>query len=52
MCEQGERMLYYVLKRILQVIPVLIGITLITFTVIHVAPGDPVKIMMGQRYDP
>jgi len=45
-------MLYYIFKRILQVIPVLIGITLITFTVIHIAPGDPVKVMMGQRYDP
>ncbi len=45
-------MLYYIFKRFLQLIPVIVGITLISFTVIHVAPGDPVQILMGQRYDP
>ncbi len=45
-------MLSYVFKRILQLIPVLIGITLVTFTVVHVAPGDPIQVLMGQRYDP
>src|SRR4030042_786708 len=45
-------MAYYLLKRVFSIIPVLIGITLITFTAIHLAPGDPVQIRMGQRYDP
>ncbi len=45
-------MAYYLLKRLLSIIPVLLGITVITFTAIHMAPGDPVQIRMGQRYDP
>ncbi len=45
-------MTFYLLKRLLSVIPVLLGITLITFTAIHLAPGDPVQVRMGQRYDP
>lgn len=42
----------YLLKRLLSIVPVLLGITIITFTAIHLAPGDPVQVRMGQRYDP
>ena len=42
----------YVAGRIGQAIPVLFGVTLITFLLIHVALGDPVRAMMGQRADP
>jgi len=45
-------MLYFLIKRVLSAIPVLLGITIITFTVIHLAPGDPVQVRMGQKYDP
>ena len=31
-------------------IPVLIGITLVVFLIIHFAPGDPVANMMGETY--
>lgn len=34
----------YLLKRILAMIPLFVGITLITFTVIHLAPGEPVEM--------
>ena len=34
-------MLNYIFKRFLSLIPLLIGITLISFTVIHLAPGRP-----------
>lgn len=34
-------MFTYILKRFLSLIPLLIGITLISFTVIHLAPGKP-----------
>jgi peptide/nickel transport system permease protein len=34
----------YLLKRILMLFPLLLGITLITFTVIHLAPGEPVEM--------
>ncbi|MDA8339231.1 MAG: ABC transporter permease, partial [Nitrospiraceae bacterium] len=37
-------MLSYILKRLLLMIPLIFGITLITFTVIHLAPGGPVEV--------
>lgn len=42
----------YVLGRCRQAVPVLFGVTLITFLLTHVALGDPVRAMMGQRADP
>lgn len=33
--------------RLLQAIPLLLGIILINFTLLHAAPGDPVTIMIG-----
>ena len=38
----------YVWKRILLVIPVAVGATLVVFTLIHIAPGDPVDLMLGE----
>jgi len=35
----------YLLKRLLGMIPLLIGITLISFVVIHLAPGEPTGLM-------
>ncbi|MEK6673940.1 MAG: ABC transporter permease [Nitrospirota bacterium] len=37
-------MLSYTLKRLLMMIPLIFGITLITFAVIHLAPGGPVEV--------
>jgi len=37
-------MLFYLLKRLLFMIPLFLGITLISFIVIHLAPGSPVDI--------
>ena len=34
----------YLLKRIAMLVPLFLGITLITFTVIHLAPGEPVEM--------
>jgi peptide/nickel transport system permease protein len=39
----------FVIYRPIQMIPVLIGITLITFILIHSIPGDPVRILLGPR---
>jgi peptide/nickel transport system permease protein len=39
----------YILKRILMLIPLMLGITLITFTVIHLAPGEPVEMQMAMN---
>lgn len=37
-------MLQYLFKRLLQMIPILLGITVITFVVIHLAPGEPTDL--------
>jgi peptide/nickel transport system permease protein len=42
----GRKMGKYILRRTLISIPVLIGITIITFALIHLAPGDPVMGMI------
>lgn len=40
-------MLRYVLKRILLMIPVLIGVSFIVYTIISLTPGDPGTIILG-----
>ncbi|HEU4366626.1 MAG TPA: ABC transporter permease [Methylomirabilota bacterium] len=40
-------MLAYALRRLLLAVPLLIGITFVSFVVIHLAPGDPVEIQTG-----
>jgi peptide/nickel transport system permease protein len=37
-------MLSYIAKRLLVMVPLIFGITLITFAVIHLAPGGPVEV--------
>ncbi len=39
----------YLVKRILMLIPLMLGITLITFSVIHLAPGEPVEMQMAMN---
>ncbi len=43
-------MIHYLLNRLLQVIPVLFGVIIITFVLMYVIPGDPVVSMVGERY--
>jgi peptide/nickel transport system permease protein len=40
-------MLTYILRRLVYLVPTLLGITLVTFFIISLAPGDPVKIVNG-----
>src|SRR5919109_458321 len=40
-------MLAYVLRRLLVALPLLLGITFVSFLVIHLAPGDPVEMQTG-----
>ena len=42
-------MLLYVLRRALILIPVYLGLTLSTFTLIRLVPGDPVEVRVGER---
>ena len=45
-------MLSYTAKRLGQTVFVLIGISLITFVLLQVVPGDPVALMLEKRADP
>lgn len=42
-------MLTYVLRRCLLAIPVLIGVSALSFGLLHFVPGDPVEIMLGDQ---
>lgn len=37
----------YILKRIGMLIPVLLGVSFVIFTLMHYAPGDPVRMILG-----
>jgi peptide/nickel transport system permease protein len=39
----------YILKRLLSLIPVLFGITLLVFLFLHLIPGDPAVVRLGER---
>lgn len=39
----------FLLKRPIQLIPVLFGISLITFMLLQMTPGDPVRLMLGPK---
>ena len=41
----------YVFNRIIQVLPVIAGVLIISFVLMVVLPGDPVLSMGGERYD-
>ncbi|MDO5062038.1 MAG: ABC transporter permease [Peptostreptococcaceae bacterium] len=38
----------YILRRVMLLIPVIIGVTFIIFTMMYLTPGDPAKIMLGE----
>lgn len=38
----------YIIRRLLSLIPVLIGISLFVFLLMHLTPGDPAQLMLGE----
>ncbi len=42
----------YIARRLLNLIPVILGITLLVFVFLHMIPGDPAQVMAGQRANP
>lgn len=42
-------MLAYILRRILMLVPVLFGVTLVSFSLLHLVPGDPAEVLGGQE---
>ncbi len=41
-------MLSFLLRRLLQLLPVLFGVSTLVFLLLHLVPGDPVDIMLGE----
>ena len=42
----------YILKRLLAMVPVLFLVSVVIFSLIHLTPGDPVLVMLGEEASP
>ena len=42
----------YILRRLLQIIPVILGVTILVFTIMYFIPGDPAALMLGPEATP
>lgn len=41
-------MLKFIVRRLLQLVPVLIGVTFLVFIMLHITPGDPAEVLAGE----
>ena len=41
-------MLTFLLRRVLLIVPILFGVSVVVFLMVHLVPGDPIRIMLGQ----
>src|SRR5207237_10579900 len=44
-------MIGYIAWRLIQAVPLVLGILVLTFVLIHLAPGDPIYALAGQSGD-
>jgi len=42
----------YILKRLLWMIPVILGVTIMVFTIMYLTPGDPARMILGSNATP
>lgn len=45
-------MIQFLFRRLLLLLPVMVGILLVTFAIVRLIPGDPCKVMLGERATP
>lgn len=45
-------MFKYIVRRMLQTIPVMLGVTILVFLLMHLIPGDPAQIIAGESASP
>jgi ABC-type dipeptide/oligopeptide/nickel transport system permease component len=38
----------YIIRRLILAIPVLIGVSIIAFMILHLSPGDPAQLLAGE----
>jgi peptide/nickel transport system permease protein len=41
----------FLIRRILQMLLALLGVSIVVFALIHLVPGDPVRVALGTRFD-
>jgi len=41
----------YIVRRLLQMIPILLIVSILAFLFVHLTPGDPIRIMYGIEID-
>jgi peptide/nickel transport system permease protein len=42
----------YVVRRLIQLVPIVLGVTVLVFFLIHLVPGDPAKTILGNHATP
>lgn len=42
----------FITRRLILLIPVLLGVSFIVFSILSLTPGDPVQIRLGDNYTP
>jgi peptide/nickel transport system permease protein len=42
-------MLAYIIRRVLILVPTLLGVSVIVFLMLHITPGDPAELLLGER---
>ena len=42
----------FIARRLLHSLVVLLGVLVVVFALVHLVPGDPVRIALGTRYTP
>src|SRR5690348_2882468 len=48
---EGHAVTAFIFRRLLLAIPTLVGVLVVAFLLLYVAPGDPVEAMVGERAD-
>ena len=42
-------MIQFIARRLIALIPVLLGVSIVVFSLIRLIPGDPVTVMLGEK---
>ena len=45
-------MIKFIIKRLIALIPVLVGVSLLVYFILDLAPGDPAKTILGEQARP
>jgi ABC-type dipeptide/oligopeptide/nickel transport system permease component len=48
MARKTNSLLIYIFKHLIQAIPLILGIVVVNFSLIHLAPGDPIVALVGE----